>query len=449
MPFEVISCFIEENSLFLIHVLNLFILVTLILLFFFARQTGKKWTKYDDYLGIITKTVNSVRYGDLSKKIDKMDIPSSVQLTDSLNRMIESLNDREKMITEYQNELHKQNKFLEAVFNSLSDGLIVIDSDYKILRATPKISEWFNVSKNDLFSKEISNFIQPLLGKKIEKLKDDDVIVKSDLSSNFTASTMELKLEDKKNKRFIIILKNVTKERELDSLKEDFVATLTHDLKVPIIAETNMLELFLNESFGPVSEKQQVALKNMQASNKELLDLVQIVLETYKIRDGKIRLYKDNIMLKGFIEEILDEMKPIADKTKNSLEFNLPRDIRVYADRIQLKRVIKNLIQNAISYGEPDSPIEISIGEIPKYIVIAVKDYGAGISKDDIDKIFNKYYSAAKKFRKIGTGLGLYLALQVIKAHDGELTVESEEGKYTEFMIKLPAVENINLHYGE
>ena len=218
---------------------------------------------------------------------------------------------------------------------------------------------------------------------------------------------------------------------------------------MPIIAETNMLELFLNESFGHVSEKQRTALKNMQASNKELLDLVQIVLETYKVRDGKIRLYKDNIMLKGFIEEIVEEMKPIADKTKNNLEFMTPRDIRVYADRIQLKRVVKNLIQNAISYGEPNSPVEIKIGEIPRYIVITVKDYGAGISKSDINKIFNKYYSAAKKFRKIGTGLGLYLALQVIKSHEGELVVESEEGKYTEFMIKLPAVENMNLHYGE
>ena len=141
MPFEVISYFFEENSLFLIHVLNLFILVTLILLFIFARRTGRKWIKYNDYLGVITKTVNSIRYGDLSKKIDKMDIPSSVQLTDSLNRMIESLNDREKMITEYQNELHKQNKFLEAVFNSLSDGLIVVDEDYKILQANPTMAD--------------------------------------------------------------------------------------------------------------------------------------------------------------------------------------------------------------------------------------------------------------------------------------------------------------------
>lgn len=448
MPFEIISCFMEENSLFLIHVLNLFVLLTLILLFIFTRRTRKRWTKYNDFLGILTNTVNSVRYGDLSKKIEKIDIPSSSQLTESVNRMIESLKDREKMITEYQNELHNQNKFLEAVFNSLSDGLIIYDGDYKILRATTKISEWFDAPVKELYGENIFDYILIPQGKKLEKLKNDDVFVKSDKASNFTASSMELKLEDNV-KRFVLILKNVTNERELESLKDDFVATLTHDLKVPIIAETNMLELFLNESFGHVSEKQRTALKNMQASNKELLDLVQIVLETYKVRDGKIRLYKDNIMLKGFIEEIVEEMKPIADKTKNNLEFMTPRDIRVYADRIQLKRVVKNLIQNAISYGEPNSPVEIKIGEIPRYIVITVKDYGAGISKSDINKIFNKYYSAAKKFRKIGTGLGLYLALQVIKSHEGELVVESEEGKYTEFMIKLPAVENMNLHYGE
>ena len=420
----------------------------MILLFIFTRRTRKRWTKYNDFLGILTNTVNSVRYGDLSKKIEKIDIPSSSQLTESVNRMIESLKDREKMITEYQNELHNQNKFLEAVFNSLSDGLIIYDGDYKILRATTKISEWFDAPVKELYGENIFDYILIPQGKKLEKLKNDDVFVKSDKASNFTASSMELKLEDNV-KRFVLILKNVTNERELESLKDDFVATLTHDLKVPIIAETNMLELFLNESFGHVSEKQRTALKNMQASNKELLDLVQIVLETYKVRDGKIRLYKDNIMLKGFIEEIIEEMRPIADKTKNNLEFMTPRDIRVYADRIQLKRVVKNLIQNAISYGEPNSPVEIKIGEIPRYIVITVKDYGAGISKSDINKIFNKYYSAAKKFRKIGTGLGLYLALQVIKSHEGELVVESEEGKYTEFMIKLPAVENMNLHYGE
>ena len=143
-------------------------------------------------------------------------------------------------------------------------------------------------------------------------------------------------------------------------------------------------------------------------------------------------------MLKSFIEEIIEEMTPIAVKTGNKINFILERDIRVFADRFQIKRVIKNLIQNAISYGEPKSPINITIGEIPGFVTIKVKDHGAGISQEDISKIFNKYYSAAKKFRKIGTGLGLYLALQILKAHNGDLNVESEEGEYTEFCIKIP-----------
>jgi signal transduction histidine kinase len=143
-------------------------------------------------------------------------------------------------------------------------------------------------------------------------------------------------------------------------------------------------------------------------------------------------------MLVGFINEIIEEMTVLAKKTNNTLVFSPQRDIRVYADKFQLKRVIKNLIQNAILYGESKTPIDISIGEIPQYITIKVKDYGAGIPKEELDKIFNKYYSASKKFRKIGTGLGLYLSQQIAKAHDGDLTVESEEGTYTEFCIKIP-----------
>lgn len=448
MLFEILDHILGDSGTFFIHILNILVLITLIALFVFARKAGKNWTRVNDYLGVITKTVNSVRYGDLTKKIEKMDLPNTEPLAESINRMIETLSDREKMVIESQTELYRQNKLLEAVINSLSDGLIILDENHRILRATTKISKWFDIDGKKLLGESLDDYIKIPSRSHVEDLKECEIIINANESKNFIASTIELKLEDKK-KRFIIIIQNVTNQRELETLKEDFVATLTHDLKVPIIAEKNVLELFLNNTFGEISPKQKIALKNMQTSNQELLDLVQIVLETYKVRDRNIKLYKENIMLKSFIEEIIEEMEPIAVKTKNIMKFLTERDIRVYADKIQLKRVIKNLIQNAISYGEPNSPIEIRIGEIPKFIVIKVKDYGAGISKEDIDKIFNRYYSAAKKFRKIGTGLGLYLSQQIAKSHGGELTVESEEGKYTEFTIKLPAVMNINLHYGE
>lgn len=441
------TIFVESGVIYM-HLLNLLVLAILILLFFTARRTSKSWTKINDYLGVVTKTINSVRYGDLTKKIENFDLPNSEPLAESLNRMIETLYDREKMIDEYQEELHRQNKFLEAVIDSLSDGLIVFDENLRILRATQKISEWFDIDGKKLVGGFLSDYLKYPVNKNIFSLKEEDVYILNDKSSTFVASCMDLKLEDKK-KRYIMIIKNVTDQRELETMKEDFVATLTHDLKVPIIAETNMLELFLNESFGKISEKQEVALKNMQISNRELLDLVQIVLDTYKLRDKNIQLHKENVMLKEFLEEISYEMQPIADKLANHIKLDIPRNIRVYADRMQLKRVIKNLIQNAISYGETNSPIEITIGEIPKYIIIKVKDYGKGIAPEDINKIFVKYYSAAKKFRKIGTGLGLYLSLQIMKAHNGDLTVESVKDKYTEFCVKLPAASDSNLYYGE
>ena len=447
MDTELLSTAIIENSLF-IHIMNVFVLIMLIFIFVIARKTSRQWMKVNDYLGTITKTINSVRYGDLTKKIGKAELPNSEPLAESLNKMIETLYDREKMVDEYQNELHRQNKLLEAVINSLSDGLVIIDDRYRILRATPQISKWFNIDGSKLMGAFLTDYIEIPQGKEFSDLHETEITILNDKASNFIANNVELKLEDKK-KRYVIVIRNITDQKELENLKEDFVATLTHDLKVPIIAETNMLELFLNESFGKVTEKQGVALKNMQSSNKELLDLVQIVLDTYKFRSQSIRLYRENIMLQGFIEEIITEMTPIADKTKNDFRFNLPRDIRVLADRIQLKRVVKNIIQNAISYGKPNSPIEITIGEIPKYITIKVKDHGKGISKADINKIFNKYYSAAKKFRKIGTGLGLYLSFQIVKAHGGDLTVDSVENEYTEFCIKLPAGANENIYYGE
>ena len=430
-----ISSLIIEYTEFCGLAINVFLMLILVCLVISLKNEKKRWNKINDYIGDVTRTVNSVRYGDLSKKINRFDIPDSKNLTESLNRMIETLHDRETMVDEYHEELKKQNRIMEATLNSLSDGLIITDTDGVILRITDVIAKWFNTDGKSLPGRNIFEYIEIVNKRPLSLWKNNEIILLNDKSSNFMASTVELKLEDKKTK-YIVILKNVTDQKELENLKEDFVATLTHDLKVPIIAETNMLELLLNENFGKISEKQKTALKNMQTSNRELLDLVQTVLETYKI--GKMTLYKENIMLKSFLEEIIEEMVPIAKKTNNTIKLILDRDIRVFADRFQLKRVVKNLIQNALSYGAPKTPVEISIGEIPKFITIKVKDYGVGISKSDIDKIFNKYYSASKKFRKIGTGLGLYLAFQIVKAHGGELLADSKEGEYTEFCIKIP-----------
>ena len=177
----------------------------------------------------------------------------------------------------------------------------------------------------------------------------------------------------------------------------------------------------------------------MKSSNKELIELVQIVLETYKIKEKGIKLLKENIKLNGFINKIVNDITPIAAMQAGvKINFNPSRDIKVTADAMQLERVIKNLINNAIAHSNTKKDIDIKTGEIPGFITISVIDYGQGIPQNELSLIFNKYYSAAKKFRKIGTGLGLYLSQQIIRSHGGEIIVESEENVRTEFCIKIP-----------
>ena len=420
------------------YLINFGIIAVFIVLFLITRQMNKRWSKINDYLGMVTNTVNSIRYGDLTKKIEKLEHPTYQNVTDSINRMVETLNDREKMIIEYQSELMRQNKLLESVINSLSDGILIINEHMVILRATPKVTDWFGVKGTNLIGKNIDEFIQFADDNiNLNRMNAKDIFIKHSATRNFVISAIKLTIDDNK-KRYILIIKDVTNEREIENLKEDFVATLTHDLKVPIVAESNILEFLINGKFGEINEKQQVALKNMQISNKELLNLVQIVLETYKMKDGGVKLRKENILLNEFIEEIIEETAPFAEDVGLKVKYDKGRNIKVTADSMQLERVIKNLINNAIYHSNSKKDIDITVGEIPGFITISVIDYGQGIPQKEQGLIFNKYYTASKKFRKIGTGLGLYLSQQIILAHGGEITLESEENVKTEFCIKLP-----------
>lgn len=426
------------------YAINLFIIFIFLMLLLVSKETTKRWTKMNDYLGVVNETLNSVRYGDLGKKIKTLNPESYETLTDSINNLIDSLKEKEEEVSQQQAELIHQNKFLEAILNSLSDGLLIVDHKYRILRATPKISQWFGIKVKSLIKKDLLDYVEILDNTPVEKLDNTEVYVKGYSEDAFEASAMRLQLDEKK-KKYIVILKNVTNQKEMEHLKEDFVATLTHDLKVPIIAESNILEFLVTEKFGPISDKQKEAIKNIQTSNQELIELVQILLETYKMKDTGAVLYFEEFEINPYLKDVIKEMTPIAEKNNLKIKYKEYENITINADKLQLKRVIKNLIQNAILHSESEKNIDISVKKTQTDVHISIVDYGKGISKEDLEMIFKKYYSTAKKFRKIGTGLGLYLAQQIVKSHGGEITVNSTENTGTEFNIRLPYATKVEL----
>lgn len=418
-------------------ILVLIIAVLGVKLYLHQKKCAEQKKKFDgivEAMSDINNIITSVRYGNLSARVETSIHPEMKNISESVNRMIETLNDREQMIVEYQSELTGQYKLLAALFNSLSDGVLVLDEKYVILRVNAKIKKWFK--KDDIVGENIFDYIKTLDDKDIIDLKNDEIFIKGIKDLYFKASVRQIKGKEHDDK-YMLVITNYTNQKEIDSLKEDFVATLTHDLKVPIIAEANMLEFFLQEKFGTLNDKQKEALENMKASNKELLDLVQIVLETYRLKEDEIDLNLEKISVKKFLNIIAEEMTYIAQKTNNKIVVIVPEDYDIEIDFLHFKRVLKNLVNNAILYGKSNTDIEIIAKIVNEKSQIIVKDYGKGISAEDIEKIFNKYFSASKKFRKIGTGLGLYLSKKIVEAHGGKLGVESQEGEYTKFYIDM------------
>ena len=294
-----------------------------------------------NYFQTVETTLNSVRYGNLAKKINTEFYPDYSALTKTINRMIETLNDREQMLYESQTELRNQNKFLQASINSLSDGIAIVDSEGTIINASNNMYMWLDT--DILRGKNILEFINLLDDKKLFDLKNSEISLRNNTELSFLADCNKLELEDKKE-RYVLVLKNISDQKEIETLKEDFVATLTHDLKVPIIAESNMLNLFLAEKFGEITDKQRVALNNMKASNNELLDLVQTVLETYKVNASGLTLYPETFELGSFLSEIIKEMTPIFLQSDNKINLDIDGNVEINADKTHLKRVIKNLI---------------------------------------------------------------------------------------------------------
>lgn len=279
-----------------------------------------------------------------------------------------------------------------------------------------------HVRVDNLNNKEFENSTNRLF----ETIADREMMIKEYQS---TLAKKNLTLEE--------IIKQ---EKQLQLFKEEFAATLTHDMKVPVIAELNSLEYLIEGRFGELNEKQLEVLKLMKSSNQELRDLIENMLETYRLDQKELKLNKSNHNLNEFLISVINEMSPIVYSSSHKIVFDIEKtkDVVFSFDDFQIKRVIKNLIQNAVTFSPNNSEITINSYKNDSNLCVEIKNIGNNISKEDLELIFQKYYSGSSKFKKAGTGLGLYLSQQIALAHDGYITVDNSEDGITSFKLSLP-----------
>jgi two-component system, sensor histidine kinase and response regulator len=229
------------------------------------------------------------------------------------------------------------------------------------------------------------------------------------------------------------------KEQTISRLREDFVATLTHDLRTPLIASEQTLGMLIDGKLGSLTDRQQQVVTMLQTNQKDLLKLVNSLLLVYQFESGECPLAVAPLHLTQWLPGVLQPLLPLAATKQHKLEFQHDNtQPTVLADGFSLQRVMTNLVSNAIEYTPPGGRILVQLSTLTDHAVIQVWDNGRGIPTADVPQLFQRFTQGTSKVRSSGSGLGLYLSKQIVEAHGGSISVKSQEGKGSVFNLTMP-----------
>ena len=404
------------------------------------RYIEKPWNNDDLIINIKNGIERSNLLSELRQKISELE-----EAKKELEKYSHNL---EQIVEERTADLKQSNAKLEGIFNYCADGIVIINEDGIIEQVNPACETLIGLVGEKLLMTSIDDYLfskKTFISKELHKLDESELLlrefyIKNPLSN--TETPVEISFArinpDDEYKRFVGVIRDVTEQKKSDKLRDDFIATLTHDLRTPLLAAIQTLTFFLNGALGELDEKQKLLLATMQKSNEDLLGLVNALLEVYKYDADKLELTKTNFNMYNLVEQVYNELQPLA-QTKE-IEFKIEctnKDLTVNADRSEIRRVICNLCGNAINYTQNGGRVIITLKNEGNDLIFSVSDNGSGIPQEDIPNMFQRFSQGTSKKRSTGTGLGLYLSRQIIESHGGKIWLESTLNKGSEFSFLL------------
>lgn len=398
-------------------------------------------TGYSDKENAI-KAINEVGiYRYLEKPWDNDDFLLSIKTGLERSHLIEKL---ETLVEQRTKDLNKTNIKLNAVLNSCADGIITIKNNGNISAVNPSFMGICAKSENEIVNLNVSTIIQNTknyisnLNNTETSLITECYIENAKLNKTIPVEINIAPLTIENSDEFVVSVRDITAQKETEQLRDDFIATLAHDLRTPLQASIQTLRFFVDGSLGSLGERQQKFLETMLLSNQDMLYLVNSLLEVYRYESGQLYLSKESFNLSELINQCVQEVEPLLSKKSTELRIQIEKNIIIKADRLELKRVIANLVGNAIKFTKENGAIVIKTDILNSNVKVTVEDNGPGIPENEISKLFKRFSQGTTIKRSTGTGLGLYLSRQIISAHDGSVFIDSKVGKGSKFGFIIP-----------
>lgn len=239
--------------------------------------------------------------------------------------------------------------------------------------------------------------------------------------------------------------RELAEKERTEKMEREFLSMVSHELKTPLTPINGYITLFLNEQFGPLTPEYKKAARLIQQEGKHLLGLIDSVLDVTRIETARMgELDKEPLSVRFLINDVLEVMAPQFKEREMTVEAALPENFpTVQADAVKLRRVITNLLGNAVKFTPQKGGVKITGEEVSGQVLIRVVDSGLGIAKENLEKVFEKFYQVDNTYTRTagGLGLGLTIAREIIEAHGGKMWAESDGlGKGSRFCFTLPII---------
>ncbi|MDE2491560.1 MAG: HAMP domain-containing protein [Elusimicrobia bacterium] len=392
----------------------------------------------------LTSAAEAVARGDFDVHVDVTTGDELQDLAETFNAMTERL--RQYSVLQVDRLIAEQRKTAAILF-SIGEGIVMADREGRVQLINRRAREMFGLKEGgDLEGRALTEALPegPLRDAMIEAgARKPGEFKEVDLSSvserRFVRATASPVVTPGRGAELgtVYALRDVTLERELDKMKEDFLHYITHDLRNPLGSAIGFLDILLKGTAGVLNTDQHAIVSSIRRSTSRLMGMINNILDIAKMEAGRVRLQLKETSLAGIAGRSIDTLEQLAKVKKISVALAAVEEFSVQADADMIERVFTNLLGNAIKYTPEGGTITVSLADDGANVRCCVEDSGEGIPAESVDRVFEKFEQVQGRHRG-GTGLGLTISRFFVESHLGRIWVESELGRGSRFYFTIP-----------
>ncbi len=378
--------------------------------------------------------------------------------TEELEEKTKELEASRKALMNILEDIEKERKIAEAeknktlaIITNFTDGLLVFDDKDKVVLVNPRTEDFFGISARDIIGKIIPDLfsftllkpLAQLLSKEIKGIFRKELVIKEDLTLEVsTVPLVRFTVNGEEILGNLVILHDITREKVVERMKTEFVSLAAHQLRTPLSVIKWTLRTLLDGDLGKISQEQRDFIEKTYKSNERMINLINDLLNVTRIEEGRYLFRLSAADIGTIIQFVVNSYKEEAQRRQIEIEIIKPEKKlpEVFIDIEKIRLAVQNLLDNALRYNRPGGKVIISFKNRKGEIEVSIEDTGVGIPKEQHERVFNKFFRAANvmKIDTEGTGLGLFIAKNIIEAHKGRIWFKSEEGKGSTFYFSLP-----------